>query len=85
MPDHRLERILEQIRFDPQNRYWKLIQELTRRALDVAQGDFVVGLSDLGGDLDILASLRGEERLAFHIRAKSEAEGRQFVGQFDRR
>jgi 5-methyltetrahydrofolate--homocysteine methyltransferase len=83
MPDHRLERILEQIRFDPENRYWKLIQELTRRALELAQGDFVVGLSDLGGDLDILASLRGEERLMVDLADSPElvAKCREAIGK----
>ena len=63
LPDNSLEAILGHLRFDPGNRYWRLIQELSARAVARADGDWIVSLTDLGGDLDILASLRGGEKL----------------------
>ncbi len=72
LADNRLESIAGQMRFDAENRFWKLIQELTRRAIEVSEGDFIVGLSDLGGDLDILASFRCEEKLMVDLIEKPE-------------
>jgi hypothetical protein len=66
-PDPRLESILAELRFDSGNPYWLLVQELTRRSLEAAAGDYLVSLSDLGGDLDILASLRGTQALLMDL------------------
>ncbi len=63
LPDNSLENILAHIKFDPENRFWKLIQELTRRSIEISQGDFIVGLTDIGGDLDILTSYRDGQNL----------------------
>ena len=61
--DTSLEAMLAGIRLDPGNDFLRLARELARRAIEEAEGDYLVSLSDLGGDLDILASLRGSERL----------------------
>jgi 5-methyltetrahydrofolate--homocysteine methyltransferase len=61
--DNNLGSILPQIGYDPDKRFWLLVQQLSRRALKAAAGEFLVGITDLGGDLDILASWRGTERL----------------------
>ena len=58
-----LPEILEQIQFDPANPFWRLTERLTRRSLETAAGDYLVSLTDLGGDLDILDSLRGTNNL----------------------
>ena len=53
--------------FDPDNAWWQRVRELTRRAVE-RWGDCVsVGHSDLGGNLDILASLLSTERLLFDL------------------
>ena len=65
--DCSLENILSRIRYDPDKRYWQLVQELSRRALKASAGEFLVGITDLGGDLDILASWRGTERLLMDL------------------
>jgi hypothetical protein len=53
--------------FDPDNAWWQRARELTRRAVE-RWGDRVsVSHTDLGGNLDILASLLATERLLFDL------------------
>ncbi len=53
--------------FDPDNAWWQRVRQLTRRAVE-RWGDRVsVGHTDLGGNLDILASLLSTERLLFDL------------------
>ena len=47
--------------YDPQNRWWHRVQEITCAAASRWSSRVVVGYTDLGGNLDILASLRGTE------------------------
>jgi len=49
--------------FDPDNIWWKRVCELTALAAERWQGKAVVGYTDIGGNLDILASLRTTEKL----------------------
>lgn len=60
---------LEQIqpRFDPQNLWWQRVYKLTDMATRRWQGQAMVGLTDLGGNLDILASLRSSEKLLLDL------------------
>jgi len=64
--------ILEQIRFDPANPFWRLTERLTRRSLETAAGDYLISLTDLGGDLDILDSLRGTDNLLVDLLEEPE-------------
>jgi hypothetical protein len=63
LQDNRLEGILDRLHYDPDNRYWRTTVELTRRSLKFANGDYWISYTDLGGELDILASLRGSQDL----------------------
>ena len=56
-----------QPRFDPQNLWWQRVQKLTDLATQRWQGRVMVGFTDLGGNLDILASLRGSEKLLLDL------------------
>jgi hypothetical protein len=47
------------IRFDPESWWWKRTKELTQAAVNFGADKFFVGITDLGGPSDILASLRG--------------------------
>jgi hypothetical protein len=49
--------------YDPTNRWWVRIRSLTAGALERWQGNVSISHTDLGGNLDILASLRGTQRL----------------------
>ena len=48
---------------DPANPWRRRVLSLTRRAVERWGGTTAVGFTDLGGGLDVLASLRGTERL----------------------
>lgn len=51
------------LRFDPDNKWWQLTKRLAESLTKSAKGKFIVGMPDLGGITDILASLRGTQNL----------------------
>jgi 5-methyltetrahydrofolate--homocysteine methyltransferase len=53
------------LQFDPDNVWWQRVQALTRRAVARWGDRLNVGITDLGGNLDILASLVGSEALLY--------------------
>lgn len=53
--------------YDAENVWWKRVKELTAAAVERYGKHLVVGHTDLGGNLDILASLRGTENLLFDL------------------
>ena len=52
---------LPPLRYDPDNRWWRLMQDLTRTAVAAGRGRFLVGLTDLCSPGDDLAALVGAE------------------------
>jgi hypothetical protein len=52
---------------DPENAWWQRVRELTCHALERWGNRICVGFTDLGGNLDILASLLTTERLLFDV------------------
>ncbi|MFA4944844.1 MAG: hypothetical protein WC789_09115 [Lentisphaeria bacterium] len=56
-----------QLAFDPENLWWQRVREITRVAVEAFGGQAVVGHTDLGGNLDILASLRTSEKLLMDL------------------
>jgi hypothetical protein len=54
--------------FDEDNRWWRKLVEITRAAVDDAQGEYLVGITDLHPGTDGLVSLRGPERLCFDLK-----------------
>lgn len=55
------------LELDEDNPWWLRVQELTRRAVERWAGEVSVGFTDLGGNLDILASLRTTSGLLFDL------------------
>lgn len=55
------------VHYSPENPWWKRARELTRRAVERWGNQVLVGMTDLGGNLDILASLRGAQTLLFDL------------------
>jgi hypothetical protein len=51
------------LRFDPENRWWKIHEATLRASAALARGKYLVGCPDLVENIDILASLRGISRL----------------------
>jgi len=60
---------IEDLRFsyDGENIWWKRIQDLTQGALDRWGSDVSLAHTDLGGNLDILASFRTTEQLLYDL------------------
>ncbi len=53
--------------FDENNRYWRRVKRVYELATEKWQGQVVMGMVDLGGVLDILASFRGSENLLMDL------------------
>jgi hypothetical protein len=66
--------------YDPDNPWWRHALEVTRRAVERWGDRVLVGTTDIGGNLDILASLRGSEKLLFDLTDNS-AEVDRLVGE----
>jgi len=54
---------LERLEFDPKNKWWLITKNLTSFVTKRSEGKFMVGITDLGGITDIVASLRGSQTL----------------------
>lgn len=64
-PDFELSQL--ELAFDPENPWWQRVQELTWAAVARWGDQVCVGFTDIGGNLDILASLIGSQRLIFEL------------------
>jgi hypothetical protein len=53
--------------YNPGNPWWRRVLEMTRRAVERWGKQVLVGTTDIGGNLDILASLRGSKKLLFDL------------------
>jgi 5-methyltetrahydrofolate--homocysteine methyltransferase len=53
--------------YNPNNFWWRWVKETTRAAVDRWGGQVTVATTDLGGNLDILASLRGTQNLLMDL------------------
>lgn len=60
------------LRYDPDNPWWQRTLALTEEAVSTWQGQVQVSHSDLGGNLDIIASLRTTEGLLMDLYDCSE-------------
>ncbi len=55
------------VAYDPENVWWKHTQAIMRAAVQRWGDRLVLGHTDLGGNLDVLASLRGTTELLFDL------------------
>lgn len=55
------------LRYDPDARWWRRLQDVTRAAVQLWGSSACVCQTDLGGNLDILASLRTTEQLLLDV------------------
>jgi 5-methyltetrahydrofolate--homocysteine methyltransferase len=55
------------VTYDPANVWWRQVQAVTRAAVQRWGSQVTVGFTDLGGNLDILASLRGTQDLLLDL------------------
>ena len=54
-------------RHDPDNVWWRRIVDITQAAVEIWEGKVAVSHADLGGNLDIIASLLTTEKLLFYL------------------
>ena len=56
-----------QLEYDPQNMWWKRVKDITAAITERWQGQLAASVTDLGGNLDILASFRDTQRLLVEV------------------
>jgi len=73
------------------NIYWQAIEQMTRLAIERCEGRYVVGITDLHGNYDILAGLRDPQMLCMDlidcpelIRQAGRAVSHGYVAAFER-
>lgn len=64
---------LSDVKLDEDNKWWRLTKNITEVASRAMAGYGIVGMTDLGGILDIVASLRGSKRLLVDLRKNPKA------------
>ena len=55
------------LRYDPDNKWWTTHQRMIRRAVELANGEFLVCIPDLVESIDILAALRGTQPFCYDL------------------
>ncbi len=63
---------LPPLEIDPDNTYTRTLLEMTRLSLEMGQGKFLTGHTDLHPDADLLAALRGPEQLCIDLATRPE-------------
>lgn len=64
---------LWQLKIAPDNAWWKLTREVASLAVEKGAGKFFVGMPDMGGPMDIAASLRGTNNLLSDLMENPES------------
>ena len=64
-------RDLSESELDRGNVWWKRVMNATRKAVAAHRGRFVVGITDIGGVLDVVAALHGTIRLIVSLYRRS--------------
>ena len=63
---------LAPLRFDEQNRWWRLTEDILRRCTAAARDKYVVACPDLVENMDVLSSLRGAQTLLFDLKERPD-------------
>ena len=63
---------LAPLRFSTENHWWKITQEFLSASQKLANGNYLVGCPDLVENIDILASLRGDQTLLMDLYDRPE-------------
>lgn len=56
-----------QLKYDPDNHWWKKHIEMVEMAVEMAKDNFLVDIPDIVENVDILAAMRGAERLCYDL------------------
>lgn len=63
---------LPPLKFDPENKWWKITEATCREGAALAKGKYAVGCPDLIENLDIISSLRGNQKIMFDLIERPE-------------
>jgi hypothetical protein len=55
------------LHYNPDNPWWKRVYQMTAQSVERWGAQVLVGITDLGGNLDILAALRSSEKLLLDV------------------
>ena len=58
--------------FDPENRWWKISEQIIRDCVELSQGNYLVGCPDLVENIDTLCSLCGSETMCMSMIERPE-------------
>lgn len=58
---------MQEIAFDEDSEMWRRLNAMSERLCREAKGQYEVGLTDIGGNLDIAVSLRGNDTLLYDL------------------
>ncbi len=59
--------VFKKTKYNPGSYWWKKVKSFTKIAVKTAGDKYFVGMTDLGGNLDILSSLRGAQNTVFDL------------------
>lgn len=63
---------LPPLKFDPQNKWWKLTEKTHRECVRLGKGKYMTGAPDLVENIDVLSSLRNPQTLMFDMIERPE-------------
>ncbi len=63
---------LPPLKFDPQNKWWKLTEQTMRECVKLGKGKYMTGAPDLVENVDVLSSLRDPQTLMFDLIERPE-------------
>lgn len=63
---------LPPFKFDPENKWWKIVEETLQKNAEIAKGKYLIGCPDLVENLDILAALRDPQVLLMDMIERPE-------------
>ncbi len=63
---------LPKLQFDPENKWWRVHEATLRAEAEMGRGKYMASCPDLIENIDVLASLRGSERVLFDMIERPE-------------
>ncbi len=72
MPDDPQPERRAPFRFDPENKWWRITEEILNACAGMARGKYLVGCPDLIENIDTLASLRGTQQMLVDLADRPE-------------
>lgn len=63
---------LPSLKFDPENKWWEILEETLRKNAELAKGKYRLGVPDLVENIDVLASLRDPQTLLMDMIERPE-------------